>query len=136
MTNCVIFMRHSDKKLPVPGNSYLQEAVVNKYYIGLGHPIKRYEIGETSNPRQPLFFYYISYPLVQIDKNGLVALKCPTISGGQWMDRVEFPLCNDENLVMKHRKLNIITRFAQIPQFLSEQKIPSICFAQFDQFQV
>ena len=106
VTHCVIFLRQSEEKLALEGDAFLQNTAVNKYHIGIGQKIKTHRnIESISGLTMPL-----NYPLVQIEtKRGLVALKCPTISGGKWMEKVEYPLCGDADLVMKDQTVNIIT---------------------------
>ena len=61
-------------------NEMMLKTAVKKYHIGLGQKIKKFKLGYhifEATPRTAV----LTYPLIQITENGLVALKCPTISG-------------------------------------------------------
>ena len=83
----------------------LDQTAVNKYYIGIGQNFKSYKNSYAFGGTQNI---PLNYPLVQIDNHGLVAVKCPTITGGKWMENVEFPLCSNKDLVVKGQQLNVI----------------------------
>ena len=54
------------------------------------------------------FSHSPAYPVIQIANSGLTALKCPTISGGKWISRVDISKCPLEAPVNKKQYFNVI----------------------------
>ena len=96
--------KHRDNDIRQP-DAILQTAV-NKYFIGIGQEIKKFKITSINNIKN----LNLNFPLIQIS-NGMTALKCPTISGGKWMSKIDFnDLCPEKiGSKMKHQHLHIIS---------------------------
>ena len=75
MTKCLIFIQETKDDKPVSlFDVYLLETAVKRYHIGLGQKHRKYTL--TSHNRGDLV-KSVPYPLIQIDKHGLIAMKCP-----------------------------------------------------------
>ena len=103
VTQCVIYL--SEKKLLIVSNAFLEQTSISKYYIGIDQETNEFKEGANNID--------LTYPFLKIDKRGSIDLKCPTIDGGKWMEKIEFPLCHNQDLVINGQKLNIIASYAQ-----------------------
>ena len=51
----------------------------------------------------------VTYPIIQIDQHGYASIKCPSLSGGDWLDTLDYStFCNDHKTDVKHH-VNVIT---------------------------
>ena len=105
VTSCLIFIQETNNIIkPQSFDAFLRRTSVKKYYIGLGQYFMKYTILNTEMNHEN-----IPYPLLQIDDNGLTALKCPTISGGKWFANFDFPPCHQTNVNdYKGQDINLI----------------------------
>ena len=87
-------------------DAYLLQSAVRKYYLGVGKHIKKFLImnGRIKEPTN------LNYNLIQIDGyQGIMAYKCPTISGGQWVGKfIDFSFCEKNIPIAQGQKLHII----------------------------
>lgn len=102
---CLILIQESPENyLAVALETYLIQTAVEKYHIGLGQDYQNFSFlnpyyGEIEN---------VTNPVIQIDKHGLTALKCPTVWGGKWFKGIDFSLCRGKDaLNMESWNLNI-----------------------------
>ena len=94
VTQCLIIIQETQTKPIYSFNVYPIVTFVKKYYIGLGQNFKDFDI---INHRL-LTKESDIYPLIQIDRKGRLALKCPGIDGGIWFDEVNFGLCKSSEV--------------------------------------
>ena len=111
---CMILIQETVDESPVQFDAYLQESAIHKYYIGIGQSFMQYQIRNKTSGRGSV---NVTYPIIQIDENGLTAVKCPTISGGKWLPGVKFPLCSSEDVFdIKGKYINVMTRYPHYPE--------------------
>lgn len=86
----------------------LLETAVEKHYIGLGQRLRNFKLvyhGLISPDS-------VSYPIIQLDYQGLNSVKCPTVSGGRWFQGVDWRICNQNqnfDLHLRGQKVNFLT---------------------------
>ena len=117
VTNCLVLIQDLNQPkvnelVSFQYSAFLLSTAVNKYVIGIGQGIRRYLVFNYYNegfisPYKPL------YPFIQIEpEKGIMALKCPTISGGKWVMNVGLVAgCKKVAPVAKGQMLNIIIRY-------------------------
>ena len=109
VTSCLILIQESQNEPVEIFDVYLLETAVEKHYIGLGQKYQNYQLvvnqGFISSES-------VSYSIIQIDNQGLTAVKCPTISGGTWFKGTDWTICDQHqnfDLQTKGQQVNFLT---------------------------
>ena len=125
MINCLILIQEitnfigGGKLSSYYSDTFLLKTAAKKYMIGIGHKMHKYfvlnNLYEIENPltRKLYHPYKASYPFIQVEPNkNFASLKCPTISGGQWLNSAyDFDRCHEKAPKIKGQTLNLVIRY-------------------------
>ena len=113
VTPCLIFIQETRDILPYLFDLYLLETAVNKYYIGLCQKYQKFGVRAPATKT----LKHVPYPIIQIDHHGLIAIKCPTISGGKWYKDSDISHCHTNGLDIKGQKIKILANELGLDDF-------------------